>query len=150
MNGRQVRNVLRLLQRQWGFEKEINSGFLQKENDVFLVTRDADKIELNGLNVNSLGLYFGELRHDQLRLSIEGSQLVGHHSTKNVLDLNPEQLRQWLAGEDLETKEQESCNSFVIVRNSEDFFGCGKMKEGTLLNFLPKSRRLSVSKTSQF
>jgi len=31
---------------------------------------------------------------------------------------------------------------FVIIKHNKDFFGSGKFKDGRLLNFLPKIRRL--------
>jgi len=34
---------------------------------------------------------------------------------------------------------------FVIVKSSNDFFGCGKIKENKMLNYVPKSRRLAAN-----
>ncbi len=145
LNSKSVKEIMKLLQKQWGYEERLGCGFLQKENDIFLITKDVDKIELNSLNVNSLGLYFAELRHEQLRLSIEGSQIIGKQAKKNVVDTDDSKLRQWLAGEDLELTEI-ICenNSYAIVRHGSDFFGCGRIKDGKLLNFVPKARRLLV------
>lgn len=145
LNSKSVKEIMKLLHQQWGYEERLDCGFLQKENDIFLITKDADKIELSSLNVNSLGLYFAELRHEQLRLSIEGSQIIGKQAKKNLIEADDSQLRQWLAGEDLELTES-SCenNSYVIIKNKNDFFGCGRIKEGKLLNFVPKARRLFI------
>jgi len=154
LNSKRIKGITNLLQQQWGFHDRLNQGFLQKENDIFLVTIDIDKIDLGEVNVNSLGLYFGELRHDTLRLSIEGSQIIGKKANKNVLSLNDEQLQQWLKGEDIELKENSEIknsssdyeNKFVIIKHNNDFFGCGRIKDGNLLNFVPKSRRMAASK----
>ncbi len=143
MNSKSIKEITKLLQQQWGYGDKLECGFLQKENDIFLITKDVDRIGLNSLNVNSLGLYFAELRHEQLRLSIEGSQIVGKKATKNVVELDDNQLKQWLAGEEIELTES-SCenNSYVIIKHGSDFFSCGRIKDGKLLNFVPKSRRL--------
>ena len=85
LNSKSVREILKLLQQQWGYEEKLECGLLQKENDIFLVTKDVDKIDLGALNVNSIGLYFGEIRHEKLRLSIEGSQIIGKQAKKNVI-----------------------------------------------------------------
>ena len=141
MNSRQSRIILKLLKEQWGFQGNIEEGMLQKEDDIFLVSRSVGDMNLKDLRINSLGLYFGELKHGQLRLSIEGSQIIGPHSTKNVIELDHEQIKKWLSGENLELS-SESSSKFVIVKHEQDFFGCGRIKENILLNFLPKSRRL--------
>ncbi len=145
LNSKSVREIMKLLNQQWGYEETLDCGFLQKENDIFLITKEVGKIELNSLNVNSIGLYFAELRHEQLRLSIEGSQIVGKKAKKSVVELDDGQLKQWLAGEDIELAES-SCenNSYAIVKSKNDFFGCGRIKDGKLLNFVPKSRRFTV------
>ncbi len=149
LNGKAVKEITRLLEQQWGYSEKPACGFLQKGNDIFLATRDIDKIDLSALNVNSLGLYFGELRHEQLRLSIEGSQIIGKKATKNVIELTSSQLKQWLSGEDLELSGSSigGCddNAYVIIKHNSDFFSCGRIKDGKLLNFVPKARRLNLT-----
>ena len=145
LNGKKVRHLMKLLEEQWGITEMPECGFLQKRNDVFLITRSVDVIDLRTLNLNSLGLYFAELRNGQLRLSIEGSQIIGKKA-KNVISLNDAQIRQWIRGEDLVLEPGPSgesrTDSFCIVGNDGNFYGCGRVKEGKLLNFVPKSRRI--------
>ncbi|MBI4140217.1 hypothetical protein HY485_00100, partial [Candidatus Woesearchaeota archaeon] len=99
-----------------------------------------DQIDFSKLRINSIGLYFAEFRNNELRLSIEGSQIIGPKATKNVVELNNDELKQWLRGEDLEKECDE--NGFVIIKHGNDYLGCGKIKEGKVLNFVPKARRL--------
>ena len=145
LNGKKVRHLMKLLEEQWGITEMPECGFLQKGNDVFLITRSVDAIDLRTLNLNSLGLYFAELRNGQLRLSIEGSQIIGKKA-KNVISLDDAQIRQWIRGEDVALEPGPSgesrTDSFCIVGNDGDFHGCGRVKEGKLLNFVPKSRRI--------
>jgi len=94
---------------------------------------------LTKLRINSLGLYFGKIEKDGLRLSIEGSQLIGNKSKKNVIKLDDNQVKEWMAGEVLEIKDYKG---FVIIKHKNDFLGCGKAKEDRILNFVPKTRRL--------
>ena len=93
------------------------------------------------LRINSLGLYFGQIRNG-LRLSIEASQIVGPAAKKNFVSLTEKQAREWFKGEDIEVKGDFS--GFVIVKCNNDFLGTGRFKEGKVLNFVPKSRRLKV------
>jgi NOL1/NOP2/fmu family ribosome biogenesis protein len=146
LNSKKIKVIVKLLAEQWGFTENLESGFLQKENDLFLVTRDIDKIDLQQINVNSLGLYFGELRNDELRLSIEGSQIIGKKASKNVIILDNLQLKSWLVGDAIDLPSDIDCNTpvFAIIRNNDDFFGCGRVKNRILLNFVPKSRRMAL------
>lgn len=148
LNSKAIKQITSLLSLQWGYEEKLECGLLQKENDIFLITKDVDRITLGELNVNSLGLYLAELRHEQLRLSIEGSQIIGKKAKKNVFELSDSQLQQWLTGEDLEVSDNVSgsceANAYLIIKHNNDFFGCGRIKEGKLLNFVPKARRLSA------
>jgi NOL1/NOP2/fmu family ribosome biogenesis protein len=143
LSGRDIKPVLALIKDQWGAAVDFPWAWYQStKNDLFVVSKDIVKIDARMLNINSVGLYLGEIKHGELRLSIEGSQLIGPHAAKNIVELNEKELRQWLRGEDL--VKDVSATGFVIMKSSEDFVGCGKVKEGRILNFVPKARRLLV------
>ncbi len=148
LNSKEVREILKRIKQQWGSDLSGISGscgFLEgKDGDIFLMSRDVEKIDLQQLRINSLGLYFGQLRNNELRLSIEGSQIIGKAATKNVAELSDEEFKLWLRGEDVE-KPLGDCSGYVIVRHSKDFIGCGKYKDGKILNFVPKARRVANS-----
>jgi NOL1/NOP2/fmu family ribosome biogenesis protein len=140
LKSKEIKQIAELLEEQWGYKEKLEYDFLMdEEGDVFLINRDIEAIEFEKLRVNSTGLYFAEYRNDELRLSIEGSQIAGPKAKKNVLEISKEQLGRYLKGEDIET-EAES-RGFVILKNDEDFFGCSRIKNGRLMNFYPKSRR---------
>lgn len=145
LNSKEVRAIAGMVKQQWGSDlSEFSSscGFLEgKDGDVFLISRDVEKIDLQQLRVNSLGLYFGQIRNDELRLSIEGSQLVGNSATKNIVEIDDEQLRHWLGGNDTEMN-IDGGSGYLIIKHKSDFLGCGKYKEGKILNFVPKARRV--------
>ena len=105
-----------------------------------MMARDVDKIPREGLRVNSLGLYVAEVKGDQLRLSIEGSQLIGPIAKRNVHEIDKEQLKEWFQGKDI--KIEKEYEGFVILKHNNDFVGSGKFKEGFILNFVPKARRI--------
>ena len=79
-------------------------------------------------------------------MSMEGAQLIGPHAKKNILDIDQDQLRLWMKGEDVELNKAENLglNGFVLLRHNQEIIGCGKMKEGKVLNFVPKTRRVSL------
>ncbi len=126
------------------FDKKLDYVFLiNNKNKVFIVNKDIADIELSKTRINSIGLYIAEFKNDEVRLSIEGSQIIGVKAEKNVVDLDEKEARKWLKGEDLDKKVK--AEGFVILKCGKDYLGCGKLKEGRILNFVPKTRRLNVS-----
>ena len=138
------KTFLEILKKQFGFEDKLNYAFLtNNKNKIFIVNRDIANIDLNKIRINSIGLYIAELRNNEIRLSIEGSQLIGKKAKKNIIELDEKQAREWLKGKDIETKTKKQ--GFVILKHNNDYLGSGKVKENKILNFIPKTRRLNVS-----
>lgn len=140
LNKKEIRNILNRLEEHFGIKKiELDYGFLEdREGKLFLISKDLSKVDTNELRINSLGLYFART-WGGIRLSIEGSQMVGNKATKNVIEVSKEDAAKWMNGEDLEIKAD--VRDFVIVKHNGDYLGCGKHKEGKILNFVPKARR---------
>ncbi len=144
LSSRDLKPILARIKKQWGAVIDFPWAWYQStKNDLFVVSKDITKIDARKLRINSVGLYLGEYKNGELRLSIEGSQLIGPHASTNVVELNEKELRQWLRGEDLD--KATDAQGFVILKSGTDFVGSGKVKEGKILNFVPKARRLLVS-----
>ena len=88
-------------------------------------------------------MYFCEIDNKGIRLSIEGSQIIGPKATKNIVELSEEETRKWFKGEDIE-KECNNCNDFVILKRKNDFLGNGKYATGRILNYVGKTRRVNI------
>ncbi|CAD5244283.1 methyltransferase RsmF C-terminal domain-like protein [Thermococcus camini] len=98
-------------------------------------------LEIRGPDRN--GVYFGRIESDGIRLSIEGSFLVGPKATKNVVVLDDERAKRYLAGESVEIEDKE-LHGWVIVKWRSYFLGSAKAKEGRLINYVPRERRLKL------
>ncbi len=146
LNSKEVKEVIAMVRQQWGCDIPSavgNVGFLEgATGDIFLISRSIESLDLERLRIDSLGLYFGEKKNGELRLSIEGSQLVGKSATKNVLEIDNAEFKDWIRGNDLE-KDYGGCSGYVIMKYADDFVGCGRCKNGKILNFVPKARRVS-------
>jgi NOL1/NOP2/fmu family ribosome biogenesis protein len=142
MPSRELKHFFKIIAEQYGkvpdlFEK---LAFIRGRERIYVINRDIEKVDMTNLRVNSMGLYIAEVKNDQLRLSIEGSQLIGPGATKNVHELSKEQLRKWFMGQDIDV--EGPYEGFVILKYENDYVGSGKFKEGLILNFVPKTRRL--------
>lgn len=152
LNSRETKHIVEMLERQYGFAEskaELEYIFMMnKDNRIYIISKDTGKIDLEFIKIDTIGLYFGEVYKESVRLSIEGAQIVGKTATKNVVFLNYEEMIEWIKGNNVSS---EDCGrDFVIVKyhnlktGKEDILGCGKYKDGQLVNYVSKSRRLIV------
>ncbi len=144
LNSRDKRKIQEMAEEQWGssFPELV---FLENERSkIFGVTPEIAHIDDPKLRIQSFGVYFAEHKNDELRLTIEGAQLIGPKATRNIIELNDEEARDWMAGKDI-IKEIEN-RGFVIIKNRDDFLGSGKFSatKGMILNYVPKTRRVNV------
>jgi len=144
LNRKKIKEILALIKKQWGADFKTELVFLMNTQDkIFLVNKKIFDLELEKLKINSIGLYFGELKNNELRLSIEGSQLIGKNAKQNLIKINEKQAMQWLKGQDIDIKG--NYTGFVILKHKNDFLGTGKYKHGKVLNFVPKARRFKYN-----
>jgi NOL1/NOP2/fmu family ribosome biogenesis protein len=144
LKSKEVKQLHSLLEKQFGLKKNLDYlFFINNKNKIYIIDRDFTKIYTEKLRISSLGLYFAEQNKSRLRLSIEGSELIGMHCTNNILDLDQEQARNWLKGLDLDLDIKK--REFLLIKHKEDFLGCGKAVENKVLNYVPKNRRLRSS-----
>ena len=144
LNNKETKEIYKLIEKQWGAKMKLDYGFLKNNKDrIFVVSKDISKIDTSKLRLNSVGMYFCEYGRVGIRLSIEGSQIIGPKAAKNIVELDEEETRKWFKGEDLE-KECRDCSGFVILKSKNDFLGTGKYKNGKVLNYVGKSRRVNA------
>ena len=141
MNSREAKRLRQMIEAQWGEGTSPHGVFLQNNSGkVYLASSDLSRLDLEKLRIESVGAYIAEVGED-IRLSIEGSQLIGPSATRNVAEVSEEDAKSWLKGQDLAINLQAS--GFVIIKQGKDFFGSGRYSRGRITNFVPKSRRTS-------
>jgi len=117
---------------QFGKEKiRLYSGNLSKEE---LLTLDKN------LRIENIGLYFAK-QQEEIRLTLDGLQLLKNQITKNILEINNKHTEQWLKGNDLDIQ---TLPTFKILKNNNEFIGCGKSTGQKITNFVPKERRIKT------
>ena len=116
INSKEIKEIHNKLEEQFGYKQKLDYLFyINKDNKLFLMTKDFQKLDLSKLRVNSFGLYFGELEKTGLRLSISGSQLIGKNADKNILEIN--KIEEWLNGQNLECNKE--LKGWFIVKYKE-------------------------------
>lgn len=97
--------------------------------------------------IEGIGLYFAKIdeKTQDIRLSIEGVQLVQNQITKNIFELDEKLAEQWMMGQDLNIATGKK--GFFIMKYKNDFLGTGKISAEKISNFIPKSRRLKYKET---
>jgi NOL1/NOP2/fmu family ribosome biogenesis protein len=149
LNTREVKKLKELLNQQFGYAFQEDYAYLENENKfkIYLVTKDISKIDINSLRIDRYGLYLGERKGEQFRLSMEGTQLLAQEASENevklnnVIDLNEEELRDYFQGLGLDKLDLVDENKLILLRYKKDIFGCAKLKGGKIINFLPKIHR---------
>lgn len=154
LNSKEKREIKRRLKENYGFSGELEGSLLlsSKEEKIFLLSGAEllpDGVDKR-MRVDRAGLYIGKLLSNGVLLNVEGSQLVGPHAAKNILELDEAHLELWVKGEDLELSAEEKMkigekgkeSGVFIVRHGNDFLGCAIIKDGKALNQLSKNRRV--------
>ena len=147
LNKKETKKILEIIKEQWNCDvKELSNFVLMKNNKdkYYVINKEVFEFPLDNLRISKLGMYFGELHNGEFRLSIEGSQLAGRTAKKNVVELSDAEIGKWIRGEDVELSLDSGVSGFVLIKNNNDFYGCGKYKlaEKKLLNYYPKIRRI--------
>jgi NOL1/NOP2/fmu family ribosome biogenesis protein len=145
LNEQEKREVEKKLNEQFGIEKIHGLILRTGEERLFLFSGDFSEKNIKNLErtvvIERTGIYFAKIIQDKIKLSIEGTQILGAQVKKNIFELKDEtQLEEWMMGQDLPIKTGK--RDFLVMKYKEDFLGCGKASEEKIGNFIPKSRRL--------
>ena len=118
---------------QFGKEKiRVFSGNLPSEKIM--------AIEKN-LRVENAGLYIVRIVKDGIRLTIDGTHFFKNNITKGILRIEDTQTEIWMKGEDLDINTDKR---YAILKNNNDFLGCGKSTGEKIINTIPRERRVNL------
>lgn len=116
---------------QFGQEKiRAYSGVLSKE-ELYYLDRE--------IRIENIGLYFAKWENEEIRLTLDGVQLLKNQITKNIVEINDNQANEWLKGLDLNIQTE---YGWKVLKHNNEFLGCGKSTSEKITNFMPKERRI--------
>ncbi len=144
LNKKEIKPILQKLEEQFGFTQELQYVFFKNnKHKVMIINKELAHIDMEKIRINNFGVYMGEIMDSrEVRLSIEGSQIIGPFATKNVVEVDFETAKRWMYGQDIEGVFD--ATGFVIVKYGDYFIGCGRYKEGKISNHVPKNRRIGT------
>lgn len=137
------KKILEKLEKQYGISKLPYLLLQFGKEKIRLYSGNLSSQELNildkNLRVENIGLYLAKQQDDGIRLSLDVLSLFKNQINKNILELGDEQAENWFHGEDLPIATDKN---FKILKNNDDFLGCGKSTGEKITNFVPKERRI--------
>ena len=145
-SNRETQEILSKLKEQFKIQKIPGRLIKIGKERIFLFNGDFSDEQIKNLEkiafIEKIGIYIGAifLPTDEIRLSIEGTQIFKDQITKNIFEINNEQLEKWMQGEELNIKT--GLKGIIVIKYGNNFLGCGKASENKVGNFIPKSRRL--------
>ncbi|MDA3836601.1 MAG: hypothetical protein PF542_03180 [Nanoarchaeota archaeon] len=144
LEGKELKKFKEQLEEQFGITEIPGKVIKRGKEKVFLFTGDFTEKEMKTLGyevfVERAGTYIAKDMEDAFRLSIEGSQIFKNQITKNIVELNEEEMDTWMHGS--EVLKKTGLKGYVVMKYKNDMLGCGKASEQKITNFIPKSRRL--------
>ena len=144
LNQSEKREIEKKLEKQFGIEDIPYTIIMSGKEKLFLFSGSLDEKDIKKIweivPVERMGIYFAKIIKGDLKLSIEGTQILKNQIKKNLFTLDSEQAEEWMMGRDLNIKTGKK--GFLVMKYEDDFLGCGKASEEKIGNFIPKSRRL--------
>ena len=146
LNKKEKQEIESKLNKQFGINEISEKIIMRGKEKLFLFSGSFTNNEIKKLEeiviIEKVGVYFAKIdeRTNDIRLSIEGSQIFKNQINKNIFELNKEQTEQWMKGHELNIKTGKK--GFLIMKYKDDFLGTGKASEEKISNFIPKIRRL--------
>ena len=148
LSNQETQEIFSKLKWQFGIQKLHENSILIKigRERIFLFNGDFSDEQIKNLEkitfIERIGIYFAKIFSptNEIKLSIEGTQILKNQITKNIFKLNEGQLNDWMLGKELNIKT--GLKGIIVIKHQDDFLGCGKASENKIGNFIPKSRRL--------
>jgi len=142
LNSREKKEINQRVHEQWGCELDKSLVFILSNKDkLYLADPDIEMVDFKKIRLDRIGTYVATVDEKDVRLSIEGAQIIGPSAKKNVVDIEYDEMRDWFHGLDLAREDMKE-SGFVILKHDNDFLGSGKVTGKGILNFVPKARRI--------
>ena len=146
LNSKGAKEIEKTLRNNYLCDIDLSDYFLfvTFDDKIWMASKSLLELEFNRMKrINSLGLCFGKLKKDRIHLTVEGCQLVGKTSKKNIILVDEPNMEKYIRGFDFTGEKIDCCpNNFALVKYENDFIGVSLLGDNRIENLLPKSRRI--------
>jgi len=92
-----VEKILKEIRNRFGIPEEVFSNWkIVEAGDLWIMSEEAFKFPIK--NFSRKGIRLVRVYRDGYKLTTAGIQIFGKYATKNVLEISPEQVRDYLEG----------------------------------------------------
>ncbi len=138
--------VLEWFEKRFGIPPAIfeEDSFWERGAGKVWVLAEAAEPEPDAVDVEALGMTVLRTRQEHWKPTMAGIQKFGGHATRNVLELDRQQARQFLAGEEQEPEWDGDWGYLIVaheIAGAAEPLGVGLYTYGTLRSQVPKGRR---------
>ncbi len=141
LNSKERRAFFGRLEETYGYHGPTDYVVYEGGRDkYYIISRDLEKLPFEELRIAQGGLHVASDAHGELRLTMDGAQLFGPSCDKPFAKLDTAGRDEWIAGQDVDSEGEDG---WVIVGWEKDILGCGRRKDGRIINYVPKERRIS-------
>lgn len=93
------------------------------------------------IRIEIIGMYMVSKRDDQARVNFDALPVLKNQITRNIIEINKEQLEKWIRGQDLEIQVQRGT---IVLKYEDDLVGVGKSNGEKIFNYIPKERKIKT------
>ena len=147
---KQVKEIVATIQEKFqiAFPLEEYQFYLNSRDKIFILkhSEHLESLNLEFIRTDRMGLYFAEYKNKFFRPSMQGAQLIMQIAKDqkitiaSSLNLTKDQAEDFFKGTDLFLKDQADNNALILTFEG-NALGFAQIKEGKLLNYLPKTFR---------
>ncbi|MBT4446099.1 hypothetical protein HOA92_07150 [archaeon] len=147
---KQVKEIVQTIQNQFGIDFPIDEYqfYLNSREKIFILkhSEHLESFNFEFIRTDRMGLYFAEYRNSFFRPSMQGVQLLmqvakeQNTEVHNTLEITKDQAEEFFKGVDILFPSKENSNALILTFQGTPL-GFAQIKEGRLLNYLPKTFR---------
>lgn len=141
---RAVNYVLDYLERRFGIERKVFSQYVISGDEKWLFITSRPAADFAQLRAVRRGLKFALVYRDLVKLSTAAVQIFGRHASKNVLELDCDQMRRFVSGGTIEIAYDPADveEGPVIVKHQGWPIGLGIYRAGRVKSQIPREKRI--------
>lgn len=144
INQKEKEKIIKKLNDQFGIVQIKETLIKIGEENIFLYAGNFKEFEIQNfekiIGVEKIGIYFGKIKEEKIILSMEAIQILKDQISKNILEINEQQVKEFMKGNELLISSKNK--GYSVIKYKEDFLGLGKASEEKISSLIPKSRRL--------